>query len=220
MAAADDRSTGDDVLAVVRAVLSRTRDAAGAGAGALGSGVDDAVRAVVDRRVQRALSSTLPGPTAVDVALALSSERRSSVAGRLGSTGSWVAGRRAARFVGSRHPVGLALRFGPGLYDAVTSALRGLDAAAAHLVARAREHGVEPDPDRLRNVVVQSLTGERVDPDSDPDHGALVRLWLAEAGRRMAPIGLGRISGLTRGRTPDAVAAALARVDVGQLRAR
>jgi len=220
MAATDDRTTSDDVLSVVRAVLGRARDAAGTGAGALGSGVEDAVRAVVDRRVRRALRSTAPGPTAVDVVLALSSERPSSIAGRIGSTGSWVAGRRAARFVGGRTPVGLALRFGPGLYDAVSSALRGIDAAAAHLVTRAREHGVEPDPDRLRAAVVQSLTGEPVDPDTEPDHGALVRLWLAEAGRRMAPIGLGRISGLTRGRTPDAVAAALGRVDVRQLRAR
>lgn len=220
MAATDDRSTGDDVLSVVRAVLARSRDAAVTGAGALGSGVEDAVRAVVDRRVRRALRSRGPGASSVDVVLALSTERPSSVVGRIGSTGSWVAGRRAARFLGGRTPVGLALRFGPGLYDAVSGALRGLDAAAGHLVARAREQGVEPDADRLRAVVVQSLTGEPLDPDAEPDHGALVRLWLAEAGRRMAPVGLGRISGLTRGRTPEAVAAALGRVDVRQLRAR
>lgn len=220
MAATDDRSTRDDALSVVRAVLARSRDAAVTGAGVLGSGVEDAVRAVVDRRVRRALRSTAPGATAMDVVLALSPDRPSSIAGRIGSTGSWVAGRRAARFVGGRTPVGLALRFGPGLYNAVSSALRGLDAAAGHLVARAREHAIEPDPDRLRAVLVQSLTGAPLDPDAEPDHGALVRLWLAEAGRRMAPIGLGRISGLTRGRTPDAVAAALGRVDVRQLRAR
>jgi len=220
MAAADDRSTADDVLTVVRTMLARTWEVAGAGAGAVGSGVDEAIQALVDRRVRRALRSTAPGVTALDVVLALSGDRPSSVARRVGSTGSWVAGRRAARAVGGRTPMGFALRFGPGLYDAVATSLRGLDAAATHLVARAREHGVEPDPDRLRSVVVQSLTGEPVDPDAEPDHGALARLWLAEAGRRMAPLRLGRIRGLTRGRTPDAVAAALGRVDVRQLRAR
>lgn len=218
MAVNDDRSTRDEVLAVVGTVLSRTRDVAGAGAGALGSGVEDAVRALVDRRVQRALRNPTSHTTAVDVVQALAADTPSSVARRVGSTGTWLAGRRATRFIGGRTPAGLALRFGPGLYDAVAASLRGLDAAAAHLVARAREHGVEPHPDRLRAAVVQSLTGAPVDPAAEPDHGVLVRLWLAETGRRMAPIGLGRISGLTRGRTPDAVAATLGRVDVRQLR--
>lgn len=218
MAAADDRPTRDDVAAVVRAVLARTRDAAGTGLEVLGTGADDAVRALVGRRVQRAIDDPARTATAVDVVLALSNEGPTSVARRLPSTASWLAGRgKAARLIGGRTPVGLALRFGPGLYDAISSSLRGLDAAAAHLVSRARDQGHDPDPARVARVVVQALSGQPVDPDGEADHGGLVRLWLADAGRRMAPLGLGRISGFTRGRTPEAVAAALGAVDVRRL---
>lgn len=219
MAAPDDTPARDDVVAVVRAVLARTREAAGGGADVLGSGVDDAVRALVVRRVQRAFDGRSAPATAADVVLALTADGTSNVR-RAGSAGAWMARGRAARVLGGRTPVGLALRFGPGLYEAISGSLRGLDAAASHLVARAREQGLEPDPVRVRNAVVQALSGQPVDPDGEVDHSALVRLWLADAGRRMAPFGLGRIAGLTRGRTPEAVAAALASVDPKRLRAR
>lgn len=221
MVAEPEPTSRDDVVAVVRAVLARARDVAGGGAGVLGGGVDDAVRALVDHRVQRAMRSTGPPPTAVDLVLALSADRSPASARRLGDAGVWLAKRgKVARALGGRTPAGLALRFGPGLYDAVSGGLRGLDAAAGHLVGRAREQGIEPEPARVRAAVVQALTGAPVDPSADPDHAALARLWLAEAGRRAAPFGLGRISGLSRGRTADAVAAALGRVDVGALRGR
>jgi len=219
MAPGVERPPRDDVLEVVRTLLSRARGAATGGADLLGGGVADAVRALVDRRVQRALQRDAPA-SAADVVLALSADATPSPL-RVGRAGAWLARRgRAARFIGGRTPAGLALRFGPGLYEAVARSVRGLDAAAAHLVARAREAGVEPHPHRVRAAVVQALTGDRLDPAADPDHTALVRLWLADAGRRVVPFGLGRISGFTRGRTPEAVAAALASVDVGKLGGR
>jgi hypothetical protein len=109
------------------------------------------------------------------------------------------------------------VRFGPALYEAVSTNLRGLDAALGHLVTRARDQRIDPDPERLRTAVVQALAGDPIDPDADADHGSLVRVWLGDAGRRVVPFG-GRISGLNRGRTPEAVAAALASVDVRRLR--
>lgn len=221
MADEDDRTTRDDVLAVVRAVALRARDVAGSGAGALGSGVDEAVSALIDRRVERALRGSGRAVTSDDVVAALNGGGSSSIAPWLGGAGARLAGRtRVARSIGGRTPVGLALLVGPMLIETVTSSVRALDATAAHLVAKARNKRIEPDPERVRRVVVQALTGDRIDPDAEVDHGALVRLWLADAGRRVAPLGLARISGLTRGRTPEAVAASLAEVDVRRLRAR
>jgi hypothetical protein len=221
MATDDDRSARDDVAAVVRAVLARARDAASGGAEVVGAGVDDAVRALVDRRIERALRRPGPATSSTDLAEVLGSGGGSAIARRAGATSAWLAGRtRAARFVGGRTPVGVALALAPVLYDAVAANLRGLDAAASHLVARARQHGVEPDPDRVRAALVQALSGAAVDPRDEPDHTALVRVWLADAGRQVLPPGLSGIKALGRGRTPDAVAATLARVDVRHLGGR
>lgn len=218
MAPGDDGSARDDVLAVVRAVAGRGRELAGTGAGALGSGVDEALRALVDRRVEQALRPAAPRVSATELVDALGAEG-SSMSPWLGAGAARLArAGRAARFVGGRTPIGLAVRFGPVLYQAVSGNLRGLDAAIAHLVTRAREQRIEPDPQRLRTVVVQALTGDAVDPDAEADPSALLRVWLGDAGRRVVPFGLGRISGLNRGRTPEAVAAALAAVDVRRLR--
>jgi len=217
MATSPERPARDDAVDLVRTVLERVRGAAGGGADLLGGGVDDAVRSLVDRRVQRAIAARVPA-SAADVVLALSADAPTSTA-RVGQVAAWLATRgRVAKTIGGRTPAGLALTLGPGLYAAVSRSIRGLDAAAAHLVARAREAGVEPDPARVRSAVVQALTGRPVDPLAEPDHGALVRLWLAETGRSVAPFGLRRLSGLTRGRTPEAVAAALGAVDVRRLR--
>jgi hypothetical protein len=213
----DDRSTRDDVLAVVRAVAGRGLELAGTGAGALGTGVDEALRALIDRRVDRALRPTAPAVSATDLVDALGSTGPAvspwlgAGAARLARTG------RAARVMGGRTPIGLAVRFGPALYQAVSANLRGLDAAIAHLVTRARDQRIDPDPGRLRTVVVQSLAGDPIDPDVEADPSALVRVWLGDAGRRVVPFG-GRLAGFNRGRTPEAVAAALASVDVRRLR--
>lgn len=218
MVPADDRSPRDDVLAIVRAVAGRSFELAGSGADVLGGGVDDALRALVDRRVQRALRPSAPSVTSKDLVQTLGSTSSSTMAPWLGAGAARLASTgRAARFVGGRTPIGLAVRFGPALYEAVSTNLRGLDAALAHLVTRARDQRIDPDPDRLRTAVVQALAGDPIDPDAEADHGSLVRLWLGDAGRRVVPFG-GRINGLNRGRTPEAVAAALGSIDVRRLR--
>jgi hypothetical protein len=95
--------------------------------------------------------------------------------------------------------------------------VRGLDAALARLVTRARQASVDPDPERLRRVVVQAFAGEPIDPDTAVDHRTLARVWLGDASRRTIPFGLARISGLPRGRTPEAIAAVLDTVDPDSL---
>ena len=207
------------MLAAVRAIAGRGRELAGSGTDVLGGGMDDVLRALVDRRVQRALQPSAPSVSAKDLVKALGSKSSSSMTPWLGAGAARLARTgRAARLIGGRTPVGLAVRFGPALYEAVSTNMRGLDAAVGHLVTRARDGRVEPDPGRVRTVVVQALSGDPVDPDAAADHGALVRLWLGDAGRRLVPFG-SRITGFNRGRTPEAVAAALAAVDVRRLRA-
>ena len=209
-----DRSAPDDVLAVVRAVVGRGRSIAGSGATVLSGGVEDAVRTLVARRAERALRSGAPSVSTADLVDALDPRTASTMspwvgAGvlRLARTG------RIAKVVGGRTPVGLAVRFGPALYGAISGNLRGLDAALGRVVTRARTERVEPDPDRLRRVVVQALAGDAIDPGTESDHGALVRVWLGDAGRRAVPFG-DHIKGLRSGRTPEATAAVLDSIDV------
>ncbi len=220
MAADDDTSAIDDILAVLRVVAGWGRDAAGAGIELLGDGLDDALRVLVHHRVERALAPGAAAVHAPQLVEALGPTSSSgSMAQRFGSGGARLARRtRLARSVTSRTPVGMALRFGPGLVDVAAGSLRSLDATAAHLVTRARDARIEPDPDRLRAAVVQVLIGDAVDPDADVDHIALARVWLADAARRLAPLGLGGIRGLNRSRTPEAIIAALSEIDLRQLR--
>lgn len=76
------------------------------------------------------------------------------------------------------------------------------------------------DPARAQRVVVQALVGTPIDPETEADHATLVRAWLGDAGRRAVPFGLDRLSGLRRGPTPAAVAAALDTVEPKRLAAR
>ena len=215
-----DERPPDDVLAVVRAVVGRGRSLAGSGAQLFGGGVEDAVRTLVKRRAERALRPGAPKIDTADLVDALDPRTSSTMspwvgAGmmRLARTG------RVARVVGGRTPVGLAVRFGPALYGAISGNLRGLDAALGHVVTRARSESVEPDTDRLRRVVVQALVGDRIDAGAEPDHGALVRVWLGDAGRRAVPFG-DHIKGLRNGRTPEATAALLDGLSLRDLAAR
>lgn len=217
----DDGSTRDDVVAVVRAVASRGWAMAGTGASAVSSGVDDAVRVLVHRRVVRALRSGASTPTRIELVDALDGPSGSALSPWIGAGAARLARTgRAARVLGSRTPLGLAVRFGPAVYGAISGNVRGLDAASAHLVGRARDRRVDPDPDRLHRVVVQALTGQPIAPDVDADHSALLRVWLGDAGRSAVPFGLDRISGFRNGLTPEAAAAVLESVDVRRLAAR
>lgn len=222
----DDRSSDDelsvrrevDVVDFLRAVAGRGWALAGSGAHAVDNRVEDALRILVGRRVTRALRPAAPAVTTDELIEALGPRPGSTISPWIGAGAARLARTgRAAKVLGGRTPLGLAVRFGPALSAVVVGNVRGLDAAIGRLVTRARRAHVEPDPERVRRVVVQALAGRPIDPDADVDHRPLARVWLGEASRRAIPFGLDRISGLPRGRTPEAVAAVLDSVDVDRL---
>ena len=97
--------------------------------------VEDALRILVRRRVARALRPGAPAVTTDELIEALGPRTGSTItpwigagAARLARTG------RAAKVLGGRTPLGLAVRFGPALSAAVLGNVRGLDAAIARLV--------------------------------------------------------------------------------------
>lgn len=214
----DEPSTRDDVVAVVRAVASRGWAIAGTGADVVSSGVEDALRVLVHRRVVRTLRADPTMPTRIELVDALDARTGAVLSPLVGAGAARLARTgRAAKALGGRTPLGLAVRFGPAFYTAISGNVRGLDAAIAHLVVRARRRHIEPDPERLHRVVVQALTGRPIAPDADADHGALLRVWLGDAGRRAVPFGLDRISGFRNGLTAEAAAAVIESVDVRRL---
>lgn len=200
----------------MRSALERGRHVGVAGADLVTSGVEDAVRVLVERRIDRAIRHA---PTTVDtsqlVAALEPSSSFSSLAGRAGTVGRRVARHtRAARVLSRRTPTGMALRWGPLLVDAVRGHLRAVDAVAVHLVSRARRAGVDPDPGRVHAAVVQVLAGLDVEPEGPADHAALARTWLRDSGRKLLPFGL---VGSGRGRSAADVVGRLVDLDVGRL---
>lgn len=199
--------TVDEVIAALQSAIGKGRELGSASLAGIGSGVDDAIRRMVDDRVSRALDR--PGAPLTEGALtaALAAGGRSSLSRRVSSRGVARLARsaRPLRALGGRSPAGLALRFGPALYDVVGEALRNIDTVATQLAARADAAGVDADPERLRTVVVQVLTGQPVDPDDEADDRALARTWLTRAGSHLAPFGLGRRSGRAAGDVAHAV---------------
>ncbi len=214
----DDRRVLRDVLHALRTAIELGRGVGATGVDLVGSGVDDAVRRLVDQRVRKAMQSAPDVPDAVALADALRSRSSTaSVAGRVGQVSRRLSGRfRAASFVARRSPTGFALRWGPMVVDAVRDSIRSIDAVAEHLVARTRRVGLEPDPDRVRVTVVQALTGQPLDPHGEPDHTRLARRWLHHAGGQIVPFGL--MPGRAAKASSDDVLDALGRLDVGLLR--
>lgn len=186
----DERRLIEEVVGALRRITELGIDAGAAGASALGTGVEESVRRLVDHRIGRALRD----PSSVP-ALGSSPQPSSSgsLARRLGTRGAKAFAVRkgmAGRLAG-RHPAGLALRYGPAVVDAVQGNLTRLDAVAAHLVRRARGAGVEPDPERLARVVVQVLADLPVDADDDVSRAVLLKRWARDVGRSLLPFGGG-----------------------------
>ncbi len=206
-----------DVVAVLVVAAERARTLGVEGIGLLGDGADAAVSALVGARVQRAVDVTRPVAPATDLARALEPPSgAATVAAQVGRVSSRLARRsRLARAVTGRTPAGLALRLGPAVVDTVRGGVRAVDAVAATVAARARAAGVEPDPDRVRTVVVQALVGDPVDPDASADHARLALAWLARVGADVAPLGLGGVARRLGGQGPAAadVVAALDDLD-------
>lgn len=195
MAPPDDPAprTAAEVVAALQAAIGKGRELGASGLSGLGAGVDDVIRRVVDDRVDPALERVHPPLSPGELTAALAAGGRPSVAKQVGSRSVNRLVRRTGplRAIGGRTPIGLALRYGPALYDVVGDALRTMDVVATQLASRAADAGVDPDPDRLRAAVVQLLTQRTVDPGGEVDHLALARTWLGRAGSRLMPFGIG-----------------------------
>lgn len=213
MAASDEGAgrTVDEVIAALQSAVGKGRKLGSLSLSGIGAGVDDAVRRLVDDRVSRALERPGRPLSETELTAVLTTGSGSSLARRIGSRSAGKLARRSRplRALGGRSPAGLALRFGPALYDVVTQARHTMDVVATQLAARAAAAGVSPDPDRLRVAVVQILGGQPVDPGGAADHRIVARRWLTSAGGQLAPFGLGG-----RSAVPAAdVAAAVQSVD-------
>lgn len=181
------------IAEVVREQTRAGWDRTGRSLSAVGARLDAAMHQLLGPRVRDAVERGVVGPDRHDVARELRAVRSSSLVGQVGRTTLPRVARRLApvRAATRRSPVGMAVWLGPGFYEAVTVGVRDLEVVAAHLAGRAREAGVEPDPDRIHATAVQLLTGSTiVRPGAPPDHGALVRWWIRRGLQEAVPFGL------------------------------
>ena len=207
--------TGRRPLTEALAPGQLARRATRAASSGLSSGVDAAARTLARRVVKgamadphdlpdrdtlaRALASTDTGPMiggAAVAALAMSLTRRL----------------KGATFALKRTPLWVATAVGPPLYQSVNRGAQELGLVASPLVVRARRAGIEPDPERVRRVAVQILTGDPVDPTSEPRHGQLGARWLKRAARAAMPL-----TGDVRTRDPRGLAPIAAGVPTSSL---
>lgn len=210
----DDRGV-EDLMAILRTVISGARTAGGTGLTVLADGAERALSTFIRSRVDRVIAQPAPASSKARAGLAdrLAPPKGSAVTRRLGRSGVARVVRRAGPLA-RRSPAALALRVGPAMYDLVTEALREVDAVASELVAVARDNGRDPDPHSVHVATVQVLVGRPVDGDAvdEPDHSALVRRWAKRIGGHLAPFGLGG------GRTDvAALERALAQIDPADL---
>jgi hypothetical protein len=115
-------------------------------------------------------------------------------------------------FLARRTPAFLVATAVPALVASVARGADELGMVAAHLAARARAAGVEPDLERVRRTAAQVVLRQPVDPETEPSHGALVLQWLRRAARAALPFTAGVATA-----DPEGLARAAAEVDVRQL---
>jgi len=213
-----DRSEGGlvrDLVAVVQAALGMLQRAGQSSPAAIAGSVEWPARVLTRRVVAGALASPRPVGNRRTLAKELASRSPSQAIAR-GATAA-MAMRVARRFrpMGAllrKTPAWLVATAGPAIYASSARGAEELTLIASHLAHRARTAGVELDPERVRRVTVQLLTGRPVDPDVEPAHGPLVLLWTRRAVKAALPLTTG-----ARTRDPDRLARAAAEVTVEDL---
>lgn len=197
---------------LVRAAVTSIGRAATMSFAAVGDTVEAPGRALASRIATAAVASPHPVAAKADLAAALEERSRSPLLG--GSTGAALATKVASRvgplrFLARRTPMWLVVTAVPALHASVTRGSHELTLVASHLVHRARAAGVEPDPERVRRVTVQLVSGVPVvDPSVEPRHAPLAVVWLQRALRATLPF-----SGGVATRDPHGLARAAAGVD-------
>lgn len=213
---ADGARSLPEVGALARSVVEALgRSGAVTGASAVDV-VEGAARALVRRVIEGAIAD--PRPVEDRRRLARALRQKSGVPGGLGGAGVAAVGTRIARrlgparFLARRGPLWLLASAGPAVYSSIAHGAEELALVASHLVHRARAAGIEPDPERLRRVAVELLTGKPVRPEDEPSHGPLALAWSRRAVRASLPFGSS-----VRTRDADGLARAAAEVDPGEV---
>jgi hypothetical protein len=192
------------VRAVVQGVLTAVRRVAGASVSAVANAVDAPSRILTERAAASGVAQPRPVADHRALAAALAKGPSGPV---LGSAAAAAFAARMARrfrrlgFLARRTPMWVLAAAVPALHASVTRGAEEITLVASHLAHRARAAGVDPDPERVRRVAIQVISGAPVDPATDPRHVVLVGGWLQRAMRATLPF-----SGGIRGRDPEAVA--------------
>lgn len=203
------------VGAVVRAAVAAVRRGGELSAEALGDAVEGPAGALTRRATAGALAQPRPVGDTEALRAALAARPAGPMLG--GASAAALAARMARRvrplgFLARRSPVWLVASAVPATYASVARGAEEVGLLASHLAQRAREAGVEPDPERVRRVAVQLASGALPDPRSDPRHAPLVVAWMRRALQATLPFSAGVAT-----RDPGALAAAAGRVAPGDL---
>lgn len=216
-----DDEDGESLVASVRALVGEVLAAVGRAGRLSLTGAGDALEGPSRGVARRSAAAAASQPAAVadrrSLAEALAEKPTSPLLG--GASATALAARVARRvgplrFVARRTPMWLVAALVPALHASVTRGAEELRLVASHLHHRARAAGEAADPERVRRVAVQVVTGQLVDPDREPRHAALATAWLQRALRATLPFAEG-----VRTRDPEGVADAAAAVDVRHLAA-
>lgn len=214
----DDRGVAGDARELVENAISAVGRAGVTSAAGIADAVEGAGRSLARRMVSSALTEPRHVPDRKQLAEALA--ERPGTPFLASGTAAAVASRILRRvgplkFIGRRMPAFLLASAVPALVASVQRGADELGLVAAHLAARARAEGIEPDPERLRRVAVQVATGTPVDPEVEPRHGPLAVGWLRRAARAVMPFSSGVAT-----KDPEGLARAAVAVDVRTLEAR
>jgi len=161
---------------------------------AVGEAAEGPGRTLAGRIAVNAVSQPRPVAHVDDLTAALDAQPRSPLLG--GATGAAmlakVAGRVGPlRFFARRTPMWLVVTVAPAVHASVTRGAEELALVASHLVHRTRAAGLEPDPERIRRVAVQLVTGVPVEAAAEPRHAPMVVAWLGRALRATLPFSPG-----------------------------
>jgi hypothetical protein len=217
-AAGDDRGLGGDIRELVENAVGAVGRAGVTSAAGVADAVEGAGRSIARRMVSAALTQPRHVPDRKKLAAALA--EKPSTPFLASGTAAALAGRfmrhvGPLKFVSRRTPAFLLASAVPALVASVQRGADELGLVAAHLAARAREEGVEPDAERLRRVAVQVASGVPVDADVEPRHGPLAVKWLRRAARAILPFSSGVATA-----DPEGLARAAVAVDVRTLGTR
>lgn len=212
----DHGSIAADIRALVENAVAAVTRAGTVSAGGVADAVEGTGRSLARRVVQRSLDDPRHVPDHGRLAEALAERPGTTMlAGGTAAAASVRIMRRFGplKFLGKRTPAFLLATAVPALVASVSRGSEELGLVAAHLTLRARAAGVEPDPERVRRVAVQVVTGVPVDADREPRHGPLAVAWLRRAARAALPF----TSGVAT-KNPEGLAAAAAQIDPATLR--